>query len=105
MKNGKRLWLSTILTCFVIGIVSLPSLLLTNQSSVQFWSDPIDDFIGGSIYDETTHTFQHFDAPAFLDIMEVSLDVPTQGIFQVGLKVAQHIPLYSQDRFCFDFLL
>ena len=85
----------------VLGVV-LIAFSLTNQSS-QLWTDSVDDCSGGGVYDITMDEMIWFDVPNFVDIVQVSLEVPQQGLLRLNLQVAEPIPLSSQDRFCFDF--
>lgn len=98
--NSKEVWLLGSVS--LIGILAFSSfaLLFTNQ----FLSiDPIGDHQGGDIIDSENETLSFFDAPAFLDITQVTLNVPAPGTLQITLQVAEPIPSSSQDKFCYDF--
>lgn len=105
MKQYKWIWLILIVIGAIMGFSSV-ALLLANRltSSIsQIWTDPPGDAAGDGVYDITSGTMTYFNPTAFVDIVQVSLNVPQQDILQVGLQVAEPIPLSSQDRFCFDF--
>lgn len=104
-RNNRRLrWL--VIAAGIVGMLSvaLVALSLANQSTDQTWTDPAGDCAGGGVYDVTSGDMVWIDVvPNFVDIVQVSLNVPQQGILQLGLQVAAPIPLSSQDRFCYDF--
>jgi len=85
----------------VLGFVLIAS-SLTNQSS-QFWTDPTGDYTGDAVANTATDALTWFGPTNFVDIVQVSLEVPQQGLLRLNLQVAEPIPLSSQDRFCFDF--
>lgn len=106
MQNSHKVKYFAIAVGFV-GVLgfALIAFSLPNQSTNQIWTDPIGDHTGDAVVNIATDALTWFDATNFVDIVQVSLEVPQQGLLRLNLQVAEPIPLSSQDRFCLIFIL
>lgn len=101
--NGKNLWFLIGISLIGILVFSSFTLLFTTHQFQFPLTDPMGDHQGGEIIDSENETVSFFDAPAFLDIIQITLNIPTSNTLQITLQVAEFIPLSSQDKFCYDF--
>jgi len=104
MRLAYKKWFVALLaTLGLLTVVSIAG-MLKSQSFSQVWTDPSGDAAGGWVGDRSLGESVTIDVvPGFVDITEVFLNIPQSGVLQVGLRVAEPIPLSSEDQFCYDF--